>query len=330
MGSSARKKREKKKDFQKQKLKVGKAKPKAQNHTDTSFKSQAIVLNQQLDVNAPSQSALFLHQISLLSSRSDTQRRDALASLTSYVALSLPGNTLPVTTSSLLSSIYPLMLDGSAAVRNQVLKLLRALPGEDIRDHVSKALPYLRAAMTHLSREIRFSSLEFVSYMIKVAGPELVSCAGGWHQTLECFTTVLGWRSTDASKWSSTKASFAGDPKSTGRIMQVLAEFLQAGLVGHEQSSSETQPLLAHFPLWEVETLLVPGKSNAYAYLSLFGPQTEDETQILDDQQERLRDFSQNFQAQILAGIDAARKGGGELGRAAGLLVKILERAQSS
>ncbi|KAH0846575.1 hypothetical protein AYO21_11869 [Fonsecaea monophora] len=222
------------------------------------------------------------------------------------------------------------MLDGSAGVRTQLLKLFRALPSEDIQDHVSKALPYLRAAMTHLSRDIRSSSLDFVSYMIKAAGPELISCPGGWHQTLECFTTVLGWRSVDASRWSSTKASFAGDSKSTARIMQVLAEFLQAGLVGDEQSPSNTNPLLAHFPLWEVETLLVPERSNAYAYLNLFGPQIEDETKILDDQQDRQRDFAQNFQGHILAGIDAARKEGGELGRAAGLLVKTLERAQSS
>ncbi|KIW75813.1 hypothetical protein Z517_10557 [Fonsecaea pedrosoi CBS 271.37] len=330
MGSSARKKREKKKDFQKQKLKVGKAKPKAENHTDTSFRSQAIVLNQQLDVHAPSQSTIFLHQLSLLTSPSATQRRDALASLTSFVASSPLTSSLPVTTSSLFGTICPLMLDGSAGVRTQLQKLFRALPSEDIQDHVSKALPYLRAAMTHLSRDIRSSSLDFVSYMIKAAGPELISCPGGWHQTLECFTTILGWRSVDASRWSSTKASFAGDSKSTARIMQVLAEFLQAGLVGDEQSPSNTIPLRAHFPLWEVETLLVPERSNAYAYLNLFGPQIEDETKILDDQQDRQRDFAQNFQGHILAGIDAARKEGGELGRAAGLLVKTLERAQSS
>ncbi|EXJ72098.1 uncharacterized protein A1O5_04602 [Cladophialophora psammophila CBS 110553] len=330
MGSSARKKREKTKDFQKQKLKVGKAKPRAENHTNTSFRSQVIVLNQQLDINAPSQSAVFLHQISLLNSRSDSQRRDALASLTTYVASSLPASGLPVPTSSLLSSICPLMLDGSAGVRNQLLKLFRALPCEDVRDHVNKALPYLRAAMTHLSRDIRLSSLDFVSFMIKAAGLELISCPGGWHQTLECFTTVLGWRSTDASRWSASKASFAGDPKSTARVMQVLAEFLHAGLVTDEQSSSGTSAVLAGFPLWEVETVLVPGKSNAYAHLNLFGPQPEDENQILDDQQDRLQDFARNFQAPIWAGIDAARKEGGELGRASGLLLKILERAQSS
>jgi hypothetical protein len=41
MGASAKKKKDKKKDFQKAKLKVGKTKPKASNFTDTSFKSKS-------------------------------------------------------------------------------------------------------------------------------------------------------------------------------------------------------------------------------------------------------------------------------------------------
>ena len=45
MGSSTKKKKEKKKDFQKPKLKVGKAKTKAANFTDTSFKSKGIYVH---------------------------------------------------------------------------------------------------------------------------------------------------------------------------------------------------------------------------------------------------------------------------------------------
>jgi hypothetical protein len=40
MGSSVKKKRDKKRDFQKPKLKVGKSRPKADNFTDTSFKAK--------------------------------------------------------------------------------------------------------------------------------------------------------------------------------------------------------------------------------------------------------------------------------------------------
>lgn len=44
MGSSDKKKKEKKKDFQKAKLKVGKAKQKAANFTDTSFRAKGIIV----------------------------------------------------------------------------------------------------------------------------------------------------------------------------------------------------------------------------------------------------------------------------------------------
>ena len=48
MGKSGRKNKEKRKDFQKVKLKVGKKKPQAENFTETTFKSQAIHLREQL------------------------------------------------------------------------------------------------------------------------------------------------------------------------------------------------------------------------------------------------------------------------------------------
>ncbi|EXJ62848.1 hypothetical protein A1O7_03289 [Cladophialophora yegresii CBS 114405] len=324
MGSSAKKKREKKKDFQKQKLKVGKTRPKADNHTDTSFRAKAIVLNQQLDVAAPTYSSVFLHQVSLLNSRSDSQRKDALAHLTNYVASSSPGEALPITTSSLLGSIYPLVLNGSSGVRNQLLKLLHALPKEDIRDHVHRALPYVRAGITHLSRDVRATAIDFLSFLIRIAGTDLVSCPGGWHQTLECLTTVLGWRS------ASSKASFAGDVKSTARIMNVLSDLLLAGLLMDKLSSSQPDPLVTEFPLWRVETLLVATKSNVYAYLNLFGAQAEDDSQILDEQEDRLQNFNRHFRDPVLAGVEAAMKEGGELGRAAGLVVKTLERARNT
>ncbi|KIX10404.1 uncharacterized protein Z518_01486 [Rhinocladiella mackenziei CBS 650.93] len=329
MGSSAKKKKEKKKDFQKQKLKVGKAKPKADNHTDTSFRSKAIVLNQQLEIDAPSQSTIFLHQVSLLNSRSDSQKRDSLSYLTTYLGSTTPGSALPTTIDSLLSNLCPLILDGSAGVRNQLLKLFQVLPKEVIRDHVAKILPYMRAGMTHLSRDIRVSAIDFLSFLVKIAGSELVSCPGGWRQTLECFTTVLGWRSADASTWSSSRASFGGDIKSTARIMQVLSEFLQVGLSNDQASLFGKDTLAMDFPLWQTDALLMPTKSNAYAYLNFFGSQIDDENQILDDREERFRVFEKSFQPVVMAGINAARKEGGELGRASSFLIKTLKRERN-
>ena len=225
--------------------------------------------------------------------------------------------------STLLGSLYPLILDGSSGVRSQLLKLFQALPKEALRDHVAKALPYVRAGMTHLSREIRATATDFLAFLIRVAGLELVTCPGGWHQTLDCFMTVLGWRTT------SNKASFSGDFKSMARIMQTLSNFLNVGLVINERASAQPIALVADFPLWHIQTVQIPTKSNGYAHLNLFGPPAEDDSRILDDQEDRLQDFTRHFQSATLAGIDAARKDGGELGRAAGLLVKVLERVQA-
>ena len=70
MGSSAKKKKEKAKDFQKAKLKVGKARPKNTNATDTTFAAKSIVLKQQsLDESKREAGPLFNHNLSLLSSK---------------------------------------------------------------------------------------------------------------------------------------------------------------------------------------------------------------------------------------------------------------------
>lgn len=50
MGKSSRKNKEKKKDFQKVKLKVGKKKPMPDNFTNTAFKSQSVLMKEQFKV----------------------------------------------------------------------------------------------------------------------------------------------------------------------------------------------------------------------------------------------------------------------------------------
>jgi pre-rRNA-processing protein IPI1 len=327
MGSSAKKKREKKKDFQKAKLKVGKTRPKADNHTETNFRAKAIVLNQQLNVDAPSIVQQFHHHVSLLSSRAEPQRRDSLAFLATYIASAGQGTTVPQTIGSLLDKACPLILDGSASVRTQLLRFFQSLPRSDIQDQVPRLLPHVRAGMTHLARDLRLFAVEVLSWIIATAPNELVSCVGGWISTLECFTTMLVWRSAEIGKYSAMKPRL-GDTKSTAKVITVLAEFLEAGLL-ESDSKENVQPVAQNFPYWDLQHHRIPTKSNGYAYLNLFGGGEDEKSQMLEDREDRQRVYATSFRPLIEAGIEAGKKEGGEIGRATGLLSKVLNRAAS-
>ena len=333
MGSSAKKKREKKKDFQKPKLKVGKARPKAANQTDTSFRSKAIVINQQsLTVAAPSAASQFTHHVSLLNSRSDSQRRDSLAYLTTSIALRPVDSPLQLPLSTLLPKLCPLILDGSSSVRNQALKIFQTLPAGEVADHASEILPYIRAGMTHLAADIRLSSISVLSWLTHAAGNEVVSCPGGWYRTLDCFMTVLGWNGQGEAKWASNKPMFAKagvEGKPQIRNMQVLADFIVAGLDegSKREDMSESNRGSSTFPLWDVKQHCLPVKSNAYAYLSLFDTPKADENAMLETREDRLRVFDEHFRVVIETNLESAKKEGGELGRAAALVTKALREA---
>ncbi|RDW72654.1 IPI1/TEX10 family protein [Aspergillus mulundensis] len=272
MGNSAKRKKEKAKDFVKPKLKVGKAKAKPDNFTDTSFKSKAITLTQQsLTLSAPSTSSQFTHHLSLLTSKSDSQRRDSLAHLTTTLTSQPSHLPPPQPLSLMLPSLLPLILDSNAAVRANLLKLFRALPQADVADHVATLMPYIRAGMTHLAAEVRVSSVEVLGWLVSVVGEEVAGVAGGWVKTLNCFLSVLGWHVAAKSKWTSlattgSSGSVTPAPKSTSsssasgagkatygkagakgrpqvRFLSVLAEFLDAGIgsapaSAHSRSSS--------------------------------------------------------------------------------------------
>lgn len=239
-------------------------------------------------------------------------------------------SSLPQPLSSVLPKIYPLILDGSNGVRQQTLKFLRALPRNELPDHVPELLPYVRAGMTHLAADIRFFSIEVLAWLIEIAPNEVVSCAGGWVKTLNCFLAVLGWHAQDSAKWSSNRVSFgkaSGDGKAQVRGLQVLADFLNAGL-GLAKNSfqvDENEQPWATFPMWHMESHELPKRSNAYAYLNLFDSQKDDDMDMLEDREDRIRVFREQFAPSVEVGLTSARKDGGEVGRAAGLVTKALK-----
>ncbi|KAI1392424.1 Rix1 complex component [Hypoxylon trugodes] len=324
MGSSAKKKKEKKKDFQKPKLKVGKAKPKPSNFTDTSFRSKALVLQQQLAEDAPNPIERFKHNLSLTSSRSDTQRRDALSYLAGQLSTNPPTN--PVGTSTLLHKLLPMMSDSSGPVRGQLLKLLRNLPADEVRPHVEKIMLYIRGTMTNISQEVKDDGLNYMEWLLDVAGEDVVSSAGCWVKPLRDFMSVLGWtvKSTPAtttkSGWTSAPRTTFGSKKygqSFPRQMLILSKFLETGF----KSGSPT-PWTND---WSNNIGCVPRTPDPFGYIGLFKPPRDEEGEIYRNREDRQDIFQKRFRAAIEVGADMAKKEGGMAGRAAATLDQVLK-----
>lgn len=352
MAASARKKKEKKKDFQKAKLKVGKTKAKPDSFTNTSFKARcastiwgtpqpahnantfsAIVLNQQsLATSAPTLELQFNHHLSLLTSKSDNQRRDSLAYLTVAAAASGP---LPQPLAVIIEKVRPLLLDASQSVRQQLNKLLRALPAREIPSHVGSLILHIRAGMTHLSNDVRMTALDAFAWLLEAADQEVVSAAGAWVKTLKCYLALLGWQQYQESnggpsKWSTVNQvgmRSAGGDKLFVKQLQTFTLFLDAGLGKQERGDPQSQPNT--FPLWHTQYHMLPNRSNPYGYLNLFGAPRDEESEAYEDRGDRQRVFKKLALPQIDAGLEQAKREGGEVGRAAAALRRAVDRGMA-
>lgn len=321
MGSSQRKKNEKKKDFQKTKFKVGKDKAKASNFTDTSFKSRAIVMGQQsLSTTAPDVIQQFKHSLSLASSsKSDKQRRESLAYLTGQLSSEPPVN--PVGTHMILQKLLPLISDSSTPVRTQLLKLLQTLPAAEVRHSTEQAIMFIRAGMTHLSADISNDTLGVMEWLLEVAENDLVTCPGGWVKTLNTFCALMGWAlSSNNLGWSSApRAGLKAKAATTyARQIATLAKFLEAGL------RPETTIPEDESQNWD-NLYRIPRDSNAFEYLNLYGSRRDEDGEMYPNREARQRVFEKKFLAAMAKGADQAKKEGGATGRAASTLDKVLQ-----
>ncbi|KAI9751518.1 MAG: rRNA processing protein [Lichina confinis] len=241
MGSSAKKKKERKKDFQKTKLK-----------------------------------AQVAHHLSLLNSHSDSQCRESLAYLTNVTT----GKVQTAQPWALIiPKLLPLMTRASSSLRTQLIKLLRSIPPRDVKDNVQLFTTYIRSAMTSLSVDIRTDGIEILSWLLEAAGSDVVRSRDGWTKVLKCFVAVLGWDKAAASnggRLASTARPNATD-KATARQLQVLGLLLRSGIGCAEPSSDEDEHVTP--PLWFTYQHLLPRQTNCFAHLDLFA-QTQEEDEL--------------------------------------------------
>lgn len=262
-----------------------------------------------------------------VTAKSDNLRRDALAYLTNQVSASPPNN--PVGTSAILTKLLPLISDISATVRTRLLTLFRALPPSEVEPHVEKILMYIRGGMAHMSNIIRTDALNVMEWLLTVAGDAVVSCPGGWLKTLNSFSSMLGWNpsvgsSLSSQGWSSTSNNTttlgSGSKKSSEaqcRQMQVLTQFLAVGF------KPETPTPYNPRAYWD-NIYRLPGTSNPFAHLNLFGTPRDEDSEMYPDRTSRQRVFDAKWRGAIVGGMDGAKKEGGNVGRAAAVLSKVL------
>ena len=235
---------------------------------------------------------------------------------------------LPQPLGDLLPKICPLILDGSKGVRQQVLKLFNSLPIDQIQDFAEKILPYIRAGMTHLAADIRLSSMDTLFWLLDVAGEQVVSCPGGFVKTMNSFISILNWQASGSAMGQTTFGKAGTEGKSKAKILQTLAKFLNVALVQGEDENSELH-LVHTYPYWHMQQHSVPTKSNPYGYLNIWGQPRDGDSQMLEDTNERIMFFDSNFRTIVEAGVQQARREGGEIGRSVAGLVGTLKAAKT-
>lgn len=214
--------------------------------------------------------------------------------------------------------MLPLSLDGSPAVRSQLLKTLRALRPEELQGHAEAILLYVRAGLTNMAVGIRETALDLLALTLDAIPLEVVSSAGGWIKTLHYFASFFGWP-VDNGKGQSTapKTQSASGAKVVVKGLGVLAMYLAAGLVAHEDTTDTIGNLNLMFPIVDMNLHRLPRFANPFVHLGLFRTQQSDDNEALADRAERQGAFGRSLFGAFDAQLSKMKKEGGELGRMA-------------
>ncbi|KAK1907328.1 hypothetical protein P3342_005653 [Pyrenophora teres f. teres] len=110
--------------------------------------------------------------------------------------------------------------------------------------------------------------------------------------------------------------------------MNALTSFLRTGL-SHAQTTVSVGINNSDFPLWHTQHHVISERSNVYAHLNLFGAARDEEAEMYEDREDRQRLFHDRAEAAIVAGLEQATKAGGEIGRAAAQIRKVVKEGMA-
>jgi pre-rRNA-processing protein IPI1 len=247
--------------------------------------------------------------------------------------------------SSILPKIQPLILDTSPAVRTQLLKLLNTLPADNVGQNAEQLLLYTRAGMTHLSTGIQLNTLDVLEWLLSTAGPHVVAAPGGWLKTLATFAILLRWNSdsmtthagkmtTRASGWKANASTTAGrSPEQinlVAKALRLLSVFFMAGLLEtSDLAGLQAEQARRNFPYAHLDQHMISQHPDPFGYLSLFGNSQDEEGTAYGFASERQKVFEEKYAQVFSAGLESAKKEGGNVGREASHCANVLEKCRS-
>lgn len=195
--------KEKRKDFAKTKLKVGKSKLAPSNQTDTSFTSKKVVVPRQSVNREPSarQENTLEHSLALVMHKNPDIRKDALLQLISYLSAHPPNVSTVLT--PLMKCLIPLILDDSAAVRRTLHELFSKVLGNLQKGvlvaHTRLMLLYITSAMSHITPSIRADSSQFLAWAIDHTDAIEIIVTSQLDKFMATFSNLFGWTTQNSS-----------------------------------------------------------------------------------------------------------------------------------
>jgi len=295
---------------QKQKLRVGKSSTaKSGNHTSTTFRTKAIVVAAQNVHHAADSTKQFQHHLSLLSHHSAATRRDSLAYLSSQ-------RCAP----SLLPRLAPLMQDGSASVRGALLALLDSAAVPARRPHrlllPPSLLLHVWSALSHIEPGVRADATAFLAWAMRVAPAETLA-HGGWEKVLALFPGVIGGGGGGVVV-----------AKTVLRHLAVLRDFLETACPPpHATAAAAPIPSVGALH-WSAAIHLRRAAAAEYRHYGLLDARDDADAGPVDADGRRrwCREKGADVVSRLRETLAALTKEGGEVGRAAGRVVVVLDR----
>lgn len=279
MGSK-KKRAEKKKDFQKTKLRVGKTAAKPDNYTDTSFTAKSISLPNQT-ISKPKQGVTKVtenasadidisHHLQLTKHHLASTRKEVLL----FIETHLPSNS--ATYKQILTTTLSLLTDQSESVRLAFISLLSACADRQpgfLQLHMRSIILFIHSAMTHIRTDVRATSTKALDVLVTKAPAALIS--GFFVKTLRSFFSLLSWTLSEDKKAVSfavnTTASLGNiTKKSRAQHLAVLYRLLDAALFSDESKSSSTNWAQCSIVHTQTPQFMLPQTPQAYTQLNLF------------------------------------------------------------